>query len=222
MVLALAALLVLAAVAGAVGLGLPGLRIILAEPSDPPPSVGPSRSPGRSQATGPSPSEVISVPGSGLRLGRVTTLAEAEAATGLRIRLPSDPLLGPPDAVFVDRERASQVALVWADRADLPASLQPGVGLILMAFDGTVDPSFIQKVIGGGSRVSRLSVGADPGFWIEGDPHLFFYSTEGDLNVNDSRRWVGDALLWSDGRTTYRIESALGREATLAVAESIR
>ena len=39
--------------------------------------------------------------------------------------------------------------------------------------------------------------------------------------IGDERRWVGDALVWSDGTTTNRIESALGRDATIALAESI-
>jgi hypothetical protein len=40
--------------------------------------------------------------------------------------------------------------------------------------------------------------------------------------VDDGRRWVGDALIWNDGLSTYRIESALGKAATIAVAESVR
>jgi hypothetical protein len=64
-------------------------------------------------------------------------------------------------------------------------------------------------------------VNGQPGFWIEGDPHIFFYETDTGRFVDDQRRWVGDALLWSDGETTYRIESALGRDATIRIAESI-
>jgi hypothetical protein len=33
---------------------------------------------------------------------------------------------------------------------------------------------------------------------------------------------VADALIWSDGRVTYRIESALGRDETIRIAESLR
>lgn len=209
LLLALTALLALAAIAGAVGLGLPGLRLILAEPSSPPPTAEPGRTP------------VPGAPGSGLALGDPVTLAAAQALAPGRVRVPADPVLGPPDAVYVDQDRAGQVALVWASRADLPATAEPGVGLLLMAFDGTLETEYHQKIIGAGTTLTPVRVGGAAGFWIEGDPHVFFYRNDDAGVINDDRRWVGDALIWSDGTTTYRIESALGRDATIALAESL-
>lgn len=212
-VLALLALLALAAVAGAVGLGLPGIRLIL---GDPPASGIPSPSAG---TNGPSASP--GAPGSSLGLGRAVTLEEARDLTGRALPLPADPGLGAPDAVYVDGTRADQVALVWAARPGLPASLEPGVGLILMSFDGRLSPSFATKIIGLGTSIEPLEVDGDPGFWISGEPHFFFYESSGDVFVEDSRRWVGDALIWSDGTTTYRLESRLGRDASMAIASTI-
>lgn len=209
LLLALTALLALAAIAGAVGLGLPGLRLILGEPSSPPPTVEPSRTAGPG------------APGSEVGLGDPVSLAEARALAPDRVRLPADPALGPPDAVYIDPNRADQVALVWAAGPGLPETLEPGVGLILMSFDGTVEAEARQKFIGSGSTLVPVRVGTAAGFWIEGDPHIFFYNDEHGDFVDDARRWVGDALLWSEGGTTYRIESALGREATILLAESL-
>ena len=59
-------------------------------------------------------------------------------------------------------------------------------------------------------------------WWISGDMHFFFYERpDGGGYIDDGRRWVGDALVWNDGAATYRIESALGRDETIAIAESI-
>ena len=52
--------------------------------------------------------------------------------------------------------------------------------------------------------------------------HFFFYQGPNGEFIEDGRRWVSDALVWTDGTTTYRIESALGRDATIALAESIQ
>lgn len=209
LLLALTALLALAAIAGAVGLGLPGLRVIFGEPSPPPPTVEPGRTP----EPGPA--------GAGLPLGDAVSLADALALAPGRVRLPADPALGPPDAVYVDPDKADQVALVWAARPGLPASLEPGVGLILMAFDGVLETEYHQKIIGAGTTLTPVRVGTASGFWIEGDPHIFFYRSESAGVIADDRRWVGDALIWFDGTTTYRIESALGRDATITLAESL-
>ncbi len=209
-VLALAALLALAVVAGAVGLGLPGLRIILGDPpGSPPPTVDAPQSPPAGS------------PGQALALGRAVTIAEARVATGWPLPLPTDPSLGPPDAIYLDTVRADQVAFVWAAHPTLPASLEPGVGLILMSFDGRFEETFLTKVIGPGTSLERVRVGSHPAFWIEGDPHAFFYRNDRDGILVDERRWVGDALIWSDGTITYRIESALGRDASIALAESL-
>jgi hypothetical protein len=208
-VLALIALLALAAVAGAVRLGRPGLRIVLGDPPSPPPTVAPSATAASGE------------PGAFLGLGRAVTLDEARAATGRALPLPADPSLGPPDAVYLDEARADQVALVWAARPDLPPSREPGVGLILMSFDGTIDDDLFTKITGEATAVQPAQVGEHAGFWIQGDPHIFFYETASGSFIPDERRWVGDALLWSDGPTTYRIESALGRDATIALAVSI-
>jgi hypothetical protein len=222
LVLAIIALLALAIAAAAVGLGLPGLRITLGEP---PASLLPSPTPGASagatRSGTPTPSPTLPpIAGMNLRLGRQVSLDEVESLTGVPVRLPADERLGRPESVWVDRAKADQVAYVWASSDELPQSLEPGVGLILMRFDGTTDDEFYEKAIHSGTTLVRVTVDGHDGYWISGDPHFFFYQKDGGY-VDDGRRWVGDALVWSDGATTYRIESALGREATIDIAESI-
>lgn len=224
-VFAILALLGLALIAGAVGLGLPGLRITLGEP---PPSLLPSPTAVASPVAGATPSRsptptptLPPVAGMRLGLGRQVTLDEVEPTTGVPVRLPVDDRLGPPDSVWVDPGKADQVAYVWASSADLPDSLEPGVGLILMRFAGADDEEFYEKMLNTGTTLERVTVDGHGGYWISGEPHFFFYSTPDGRFIEDTRRWVGDALIWSDGSATYRIESALGRDATIAIAESI-
>ena len=224
LVLALLALLGLAIVAGAVGLGLPGLRITLGEPPAsvlPAPTAGvsPTASPTGSRSPTPSPT-LPPIAGMKLSLGRQVALDEVEAQTGVPVRLPSD-RLGPPDSVWIDPAKGDQVAYVWKSTADLPQTLEPGVGLVLMRFDGANEEEFYDKAIHTGTALERVKVAGHDGYWISGDPHFFFYTSADGRFVEDSRRWVGDALIWNDGTATYRIESSLGRDATIAIAESI-
>ena len=212
LVLALLALLALAAIAGAVGLGLPGLQLTL---SDPPVSPPPSVAPGAVTTAPPGPL------GSGLGLGDPVALGEVETVTGLPVRLPTDPAIGPPAAVYVDPTRNDQAAFVWAATEALPQTLEPGIGLVLMRFDGTTDDGYHRKLIGQGATARAVTVGGEDGFWISGAPHYFFYyRVDGEI-VDDTRRWVGDALIWSEGGTTYRLESALGMDRTIAIAETL-
>jgi hypothetical protein len=212
LILALIALLGIVAVAGAVVLGLPGLRISFGDPGTPPPAA----SSGASAAAPSGP------PGTGMRLGIPTTLAEASAAVGRPIGLPTDPAIGAPDAIWLDRARSKAVAAVWAPTGDLPATLDPDVGMVLMTFDGTLDDGYFQKIADLESSVELVTVDGHRGFWISGDPHFFFYVSSSGASQDDPRRWVGDALVWSDGTTTWRLETAAGREAALRIAESLR
>jgi hypothetical protein len=217
LVLAIAALLALAIVAGAVGLGLPGLRISFGEP---PASVLPS--PTRTASGTPSPAPTLPpITGMRLNLGRQVTLDEVETLTGVSVQLPTDPRLGPPDSVWIDPAKGDQVAYVWMSTSDLPETSEPGVGLVLMRFEGDSDREFYEKAINTGTDLERVKVSGHDGYWISGDPHFFFYTATDGTFVEDSRRWVGDALIWNDGTVTYRIESALGRDATIDIAESI-
>ncbi len=224
--LAAAAVLLLAAVAAAVGLGLPGIRIQLGggPTFNPPSNAAPPSSPSAAGTHQPSGSPALSsaAPGAGLALGVLTPLDKLDAAAGRHIALPTDPAIGPPDAAWLDARRAGQVALVWAARPGLPETLTPGIGLILMSFDGTVADGYYTKVVDAGTTATPIDVGADRGFWIDGDPHFFFYSTADGHQVDDDRRWVGRALLWSDGRTTQRLETALSQADALRIAGSVR
>jgi hypothetical protein len=212
LLLAIAVLIALAALAGAAGLGLPGLRIFLGGgPASPPPSLEPSRTP--------SPGG----PGANMHLGDPMSphdTSALDAKAGFHVRRPTDPLAGPPDAAYVDDSKDGQVSLVWASRSDLPDSLEPGVGLLMTEFRGTVDAAFFSKVAGSDTTVESVLVNGRAGFWLSGAPHFFFYSGPSGV-VQDERRWVGDALLWSDGAITYRLESTLGRDATIRIAESL-
>ena len=212
LLIAVALLIALAALAGAAGLGLPGLRIFLGGGSvSPPPSLEPSRSP--------SPGG----PGAAMHLGDPMAPSDAaalDARAGFHVRSPADPLVGPPDAAYVDETKRGQVSLVWAARGDLPATIEPGVGLLMTEFLGSVDSGFFDKVLGSDTTVEPVLVDGRRGYWLRGAPHFFFYTGPGGV-VQDERRWVGDALIWSDGPVTYRLESALGRDATIRIAESL-
>jgi hypothetical protein len=136
------------------------------------------------------------------------------------VRWPSDPSIGPPDAAYVDQFTGGQVTLVWAARPDLPATLEPGVGLLLSEFRGQVEEGFFTKAIDAGTSVERLAVGDGRGYWLTGDLHFIFWKGSNGF-VDDSRRWVGDVLLWADGDITYRLETSLGRDSAVDIAESM-
>jgi hypothetical protein len=221
LVLALVALLALAIVAGAVGLGLPGLRFIFGGgPPPPTPTIAPTAARGATPTSTPTPT-LPREPGTTLGLGDPVSLDQVQDLTGIPVRLPADPRLGAPDAVWVDTSKNNQVAYVWAPTDALPETNDPGVGLVLMRFDGTTDPGFYEKVIGSGTHLEQVVVGGNDGFWVTGDPHFFYYVRDGQQYFDENRRWVGDALIWSDGKTTFRIESGLGRDETIKIAESI-
>ncbi len=218
LVLALIALLALAAIAGAIGIGLPGLRIIFGgAPVSPPPRVEPSRSPAPGGSA--SPGAVV-VPGSSLGLGERIEPADLDARAGFHVRWPTDPSIGPPDAAYVDDDTGGQVSLVWAATADLPATRDAGVGLLLSQFRGETDQGFFTKALDGGTTVQPVTFGGHAGYWLSGDPHVFFWKGP-DGFVDDTRRWVGDALIWSDGEITFRLESSLGRDAAIRLAETL-
>lgn len=205
LVLAVAAVLVIAAVAAAVGLGLPGLRFVF---GDPPPVP----------STSPTPTGPVGPPGSGLGLGTAVSVAEAERTAGFDLRLPTDPTVGPPDAAYVASFGA--VSLVWEPAPNLPATAFGGVGLLITEFRGDVDEGYFEKALHFDAVVTRVTVGGERGYWISGPPHFFIYLDPRGEPVEDSRRIVGDTLVWTDGELTLRLESALGMEAALGLAET--
>lgn len=94
-VLAVAGLLTLAGVAGAIGLGIGAIQIRFADGT-------------------PLPTPVGSVVNRGF--GTQTTLDAAQAAVPFDIRLPADSTLGAPDAVFLaDIPEGGTVSLVWGE-----------------------------------------------------------------------------------------------------------
>jgi hypothetical protein len=222
LVLALVALLAVAAVVGAVGLGLPGLRLIFGEaPSSPTASLAPATDRPTSPVPGTPVPEGL---GGGLRLGEAldpTDPSALDERAGFHVALPADPAIGLPDAAWIDDFKGGQVTLLWAPRDDLPATLEPDIGLLMSQFRGVMDSGFFTKLITAGTVVAPIEVGEHPGYWLSGEAHVFFWEGA-DGFVDDPRRWVGDVLLWSDGEITYRLETSLGREEAIRIAETVR
>jgi hypothetical protein len=216
LVLALLAMVALAAIAGAAILGLPGIRITLGPvPATPEPTMSPSASP--------TPPGTPAPLGSRMSIGRpldVTNDAAIDEAAGFDVLWPEDPDLGVPDAVYFDPIKGGQVTFLWATSDELPATHEPAVGLLMSQFVGDVDDGFFRKVADGGTPVEPVAVNGRAAYWISGDPHVFFW-TGADGFVDDPRRWVGDVLLWDDGPITYRLETSLGREQAIRIAESV-
>ena len=208
LVLAIALLLVLAAIAGAVGLGLPGLRIVFGDLPSPTPATATSAPTG-------SPLAPL---GSRLGLGSPLPLQEVERLAGIDLILPTDPAIGPPDVAYLAGERA---ALVWAESPSLPAPAGSDIGLLLSEFRGHTEGGYFEKLLDSGTTVTPVTVDGAAGYWISGDPHFFYYVDEAGEMVDDTHRAVGDTLVWTVDGLTYRLESGLDMEDAIRLAESL-
>jgi hypothetical protein len=209
LVIAVTLLLVAATVAAAIGLGLPGIRILFFGPP-PSPSAPPTSSPG------------IGLPiGSSLGIGTAVPLDDAAGLVGFGPRLPTREGIGAPDVTFV--APGGRLTLVWAARPDLPEIDQaPGIGLLVTEFPGRVDSGTLEKQVFEGATVREVRVEGQIAFWISDAPHGLIYQDPTGTYVEESRRMVGDALIWRDGDLTLRLETSLGLDEAIRIAVSIR
>lgn len=193
--LAVLALLVAAGIATALGFRLPGLDLIFVERLPP--------------------------AGSGLDLGRATALAEATAVDPPRVLVPA--ALPPPDVAYV-RGTGDERIVTLAYRAAAGAATLPGsdLSLTVMAIPGDEHEAVVSKLLGPGTTLEAVVVGGSRGWWIAGAPHEILYLRPDGSVGRYEAVLAGDTLVFARDGTLYRLESALGREATLRLAGSMR
>ncbi len=179
----------------------------------PVPTPSPTRSPGSVSPT-PFP----------LGIGVQVTLDEAKARAGFPVVVPIDPLLGAPDEVFLRSTSGGSTAVtfVYVARPGIPTSAQAGVAAIVTEFAGaTVDENFFGKVLDQTTTLEKVTVNGQPGFWIQGTPHSFFYSTNGAI-LQETLRLAGNTLLWTQGNLLLRLEAQVDKTTALRIAGSLR
>ena len=161
----------------------------------------------------------------GERLGLGTSMTLDEAGVRLRFAIPRPtlPEIGLPDEVYVVNEPSGgRVSLVYAARAGIPATTTTGVGLLLVAFQGNLEPTFFGKGLGPDTRIEVISINGGQGFWIEGQPHMYFYRDTGGQVRDETVRLAGNVLLWDQNGLTLRLESALAKDEAIRIASSVR
>jgi hypothetical protein len=165
----------------------------------------------------------VSVPrATPLHLGEPLTLDEVRTRVAYPVEVPA--ALGPPDEVYLSNTPVGgQVALVYYPRSDLPQASTTGLGALLTEFTGEVHSLVtFGKGLPPGTRVQEVQVNGERAFWIDGDPHTFFYSDARGQVQTESTRLAANVLLWEHGPLTLRLESALPRDAALSLAASVR
>lgn len=151
-------------------------------------------------------------------LGHPATVAEAEAEVGFAIELPPGDL---PTEVSVVEGLIGEpgVVVAWPPgAADYPTIGGTKWSLLLMVFRS--DAEIALKTVDRFEAVRETTVGGQRAFWI-GVPHLISFRTEG--GARGPYRVFGNVLIWETAEgITYRMETALGREEAIALAESLR
>ena len=180
----------------------------------PVPSPSPSRSPGSVASPTPLPSA---------GLGVLVTLDEAKARAGYAVVMPNDPPLGAPDEVYLRAvPGSSAVSFVYKERPGIPVSPQAGVAAIVTEFAGaTVDENFFGKVLDRTTTLEKVTVNGQPGFWIQGAPHFFFYNANGAV-LQETLRLAGNTLIWTQGSLLLRLEAQIDRDTAVRIAQSVR
>jgi hypothetical protein len=141
---------------------------------------------------------------------------------GTRIPLPRDALvptaLGRPDAVY---EAGDLITLRYRPRPGLPESGHTGAGALLAQFPGRTRATYVRKQAGPDTRIDRVTVRGEPGFWLAGAPHSLLYEDPNGTVLDIPARLAGPTLVWRHGDRTLRLEADVTKSRALAIARSI-
>jgi hypothetical protein len=156
-----------------------------------------------------------------LNLGQPLTLDQVRARVRYNVALPT--ALGNPDETYLlDDPPGGQVALVYYPRPDLPQANSTGVGVLLTEFQANIHSTgVIAKGLPPGTRLEEVQVNRGRGFWMDGDPHTFFYVDARGQVETETTRLAANVLLWEQGDLTLRLESALPKDAALNIAVTV-
>lgn len=158
-----------------------------------------------------------------LGLGTPVTLEQARARAGYPVVVATDPLLGVPDEIYLRATaNANAVSFVYRLRPGIPVSGAVGISALVTEIrGGTVDENFFGKVLDRDTTLTKVTVDGQPGFWIQGKPHLFFYSASGTVQ-QETLRLAGNTLLWLRGDLLLRLEAQVDAVTALQIAASFR
>jgi hypothetical protein len=153
-------------------------------------------------------------------LGATVTLDEAGEAVDFAVLIPS--VLGEPEEVrLAAAPTGALVYLVYGESHVLPPAPGTGVGALITQFRASIAGGTITKVVPSDGSIEEVEVRSAPGLWISGGMHLIGLLLPDGSTVEDSTRLAANTLLWEEGGITYRIESGLGLEGALEIAESM-
>ena len=204
LLLALALALAVPAVRAAVRewLQIGAVRIVLT-----PPATEPAVRDTEAAPTAVAPTATATLPLSGS-----LTAAEAQAQAGFELRLPTGvPADRLPDAIYVQALPYSSTEKVVISVWDDPE--RPGKPILSLYQIASANCCMKGAWASGGAETE---VGGEQAYWVEG-PH--------PLSLDSGESWSlvpGSVLIWTDDVFTYRLESTLGMQETVRVAESIR
>lgn len=120
-----------------------------------------------------------------------------------------------PDAVYLDPSVSGGMVTLGYGADD------DGYSLLITQLLATTDEQAVTKLLTPSTSVESVTVEGEPGFWIEGDPHVvILFDQEGDL-VEDSARLAANTLLYIVGDRTVRIEGGLSLDQALEVAAAL-
>src|SRR5712692_8182926 len=71
------------------------------------------------------------------------------------------------------------------------------------------------------TTLTEVTVNGGPGYWIEGSPHVFFFTDAQGAVHDEDMRLATNTLLWQQGDRTLRIEGAATKAQALQIAASM-
>lgn len=147
-----------------------------------------------------------------LYVGDPATLAQARSRSGHEVVLPRAEGVGGPDGIYVDETLPGRpVSLVWGS-VDEPR-------LLVVQFDAK---PLIEKLATLETDIERVVVDGEPGLWLSGAPHEFFYNDAKGETIRDTQRLAGNVLVWERGPLTVRLEGDVSKSEALRIARSFR
>ena len=155
-------------------------------------------------------------------LGVRISVDAVSMAAGFDVPTPHTLALGGPDEAYLtDGGTYEIVTLVWRERAAVPVAPASSASVLLSVFHGAPpDREYLEKILYEGAHAHRVSVNGDPGVFVTGPQAVVYAGRDFEMREAPSRL-SANSLIWQRSGLTLRLESALGEDASVALAGTV-